>query len=485
MPRLVRALVLGVVLGAVLLLGGMANAQETSAPVQGEYTLAPLVLDIPPGSVVQVRDEVGRVVVPASASDASALRLPVLLPGRYTATVNGADFPFTVAADSLAAAPWGPHDDPAVPWWALLWAGSGLALIAASAWRKSITGVLTGAALGVTGLAAAVLLAPTGSYVEQMNACGPLRDHWPIERGQCVLTFATAALAAGDVPAALSPLQASDTCHDVGHELGRRAGSLLPAWEDALVPQAAVCQEGFIHGVMYAGAMYLDDAAYLELALSACRTWQDQPGFSMPSCAHGIGHGALFRWSGDLEAALTVCEDVLPGTENDALRVECRGGAMSAWAYLKASAPTGPQWPLGSGEQLTAQCALVTDAADAHECYAGVAAAARPQPGQEDDVFSGLLGVCVQDAADEWFLAACTSGVAKSAQEWYAGDPRGAQVCRGVEPGRGRLMCAVGYALSQQYDAPQTADPIEVCALADVPWTDCRELIGTPAASEV
>lgn len=355
--------------------------------------------------------------------------------------------------------------------------GLGALAIGLGVLRRRRVVVAAGAAGVLSGVGLALLLGSSASYVDQIEACGPLSDHWPVARGQCVVTYGTAALAEQDVLAALAPLQESETCHDVGHELGRRAGSLLPSLRDALIPEAAVCQEGFIHGVLYAAAMYLDDAQYRELALEACRAWQGQADFSMPSCAHGIGHGALFRWSGDIQAANDMCLEAFTDQEHDLL-VECRGGAMSAWASLQALAPAGPAYPVSSGQELTATCAQLSEPELAHECYAGLAMSARPQPGQEFETFAGLLEVCSRDSTDQYFVSACTSGVAKAAQEWYAGSADGARACAVVPPGRGRTMCAIGYALSQQYDAPQRSDTRLVCDLAEVPWADCEVVLG-------
>lgn len=87
----------------------VVSAAEVSPELGGQqFALAPLRLEVAPGSQVQVTDESGHVVVPASASAEDVLRLPVLLPGRYFVVVDGRQQEFVVLSSSeeLSEAPW-------------------------------------------------------------------------------------------------------------------------------------------------------------------------------------------------------------------------------------------------------------------------------------------------------------------------------------------------------------------------------------------
>ena len=486
-----RALALACVAAAAVLLVLPARADQGSGVqplLDGQvFAVAPLLLKVPDGAQVRIQDATGREVIPAAGSSSSEVRLPVLMAGTYFADVNGQVSTFSVSngETALSSAPWGAADGPTVPLWAVagLGAAAGSVLIL-GVWRRRLPVVLVGLA-GAAGAAGVLIMgAASASAEDRVLACGDMSGQWSNERGLCVVEQATGVLRTGDVPAALVSLQDSFTCHDVGHELGRRAAALLPRANDALVPEAAICREGFVHGVMYSAAMYLSDEEYRDLSSQVCSTWPESERFVLASCAHGIGHGAVFRFSGSLDLADQLCADLF-SSQQESLLTECRGGAATAWALLRAQAPQGEFWRLDDFANAEQACAAMTAHDAIHECYAGIAMSMSPPVEEAPEAFAALLGVCSSDhGADEYALSACASGVGKIAQAWFFDDISGASSCSALPEGRARTTCAVSFFLALQYDVKGFSDAPAVCSAAQVEWARCDEVLSASGGSQ-
>ena len=132
-------------------------------------------------------------------------------------------------------------------------------------------------------------------------------------------------------------------CHQITHVLGRTGAKLAGGVGKAFAQGDPMCWSGYYHGVM---EEVLRDVGKEALASKINDICTDIPGkakysFGYYNCVHGLGHGVMQLFDGDLFASLKAC-DLLSGEWEQSscgggvfmenIMIESRGGVSQ---YLK------------------------------------------------------------------------------------------------------------------------------------------------------
>ena len=109
------------------------------------------------------------------------------------------------------------------------------------------------------------------------------------------------------------------SCHGLAHEIGRYAFAKY-GFTEALIYQDDICGTGYIHGIIEAYFVKVDNPEEAVLAACSMGTLHDQIG----KCRHGVGHGLMFYSKNDVTASLKNCDlfTDAPG------RIQCAEGVF-------------------------------------------------------------------------------------------------------------------------------------------------------------
>lgn len=99
-------------------------------------------------------------------------------------------------------------------------------------------------------------------------------------------------------------------CHQLTHAIGRAAGQNAPSLEAAFSEGEELCGTGYWHGVMetaVAGTSLSELGAAAERFCASARD-REPRSVSHQGCSHGLGHGFMNAYGGDVFAALRACD---------------------------------------------------------------------------------------------------------------------------------------------------------------------------------
>ena len=269
----------------------------------------------------------------------------------------------------------------------------------------------------------------------------------------------------------LEVLASGDTAlHSRGHVIAHALGRFGVAQRHGDPGVYAECRElfqaGCYHGVMeayFASPRAADSSAVAPASLNSLCTRIVRPGAARLvtlECAHGMGHGLVTRYHGDVQRALGGCDHL---TQREA-RAECHDGvfmenAVRATASpdirvgdaaLDAAATGGTHPPLVRRGDLTYPCAAVA-ASYQGACWKYqpiiIAEAARGD-------YARTLEVCGR--APSAYRGDCFFGIGKQASGWWSDEAHVARLCERVT-GDPRVFCVAG-AVDSYLDEMWTAD---------------------------
>ncbi|MGQ0713836.1 MAG: hypothetical protein ACT4PJ_08890 [Gemmatimonadaceae bacterium] len=271
----------------------------------------------------------------------------------------------------------------------------------------------------------------------------------------------------------LEALAADDTVlRDLGHTLAHGLGRFAVAERAGDPAVYAQCRETFQagcnHGVMeayFASARAAGDDAVTPRALDALCATITRPGAARLvalECAHGMGHGLVARFHGDVRSALGACDHL---SQSDARR-ECQDGVFMENAVRGTTSPdvrVGDEVAKpGASEHAHHVTPLVRQADPAYPCntidarygascwtYQAIIANA---------VAKGDLEVLVRtcESASEALRTECYRGIGKQGSGWWDDQQRVARLCADV-PTTGEPACVAG-AVESYLDEMWTAD---------------------------
>lgn len=397
----------------------------------------------PESGAVVLADLDGNVIpLTGKKNDGRFVYLPNLLPGDYVLSSGGAKAAFTVEAGGGEDAP------PITPMGEISYK-KGLVTPALTMGILGIVLILAGAARGrnraamAAGLSAlsiaAVLHAFNFGSGEPMTLEECMRRFSDDLAAQnvCILERSTYTLVVDGVrPAVLEMRDARPQgCHDLGHELGRRAW-LVAGPDETLQRGLELCYNSYYHGVLYGAATYMEDEEYLELLQSICPRLYAEGSGDMGSCAHGVGHAALMRLGGNLPAAESICYRMIPSGYEYSL--ECRGAAIGEHVkYLYAAISMNIPLP-DPGEDPLDVC-LTMGLEVVTWCYSGTVMGLKKPHGSGGE----FLEICLDRLEPGERRLACIQGMAVEFRNVHSHEPEGSSICLILKDQRERDTC--GY----------------------------------------
>ena len=283
----------------------------------------------------------------------------------------------------------------------------------------------------------------------------------------------------GDALMQLERLAAGDTAlRDMGHLIAHGLGRFVVAQRGGDPAVYADCREvfqaGCNHGVMeayFASARAATPDAVAPSALDSLCARITRPRAARLvalECAHGMGHGLVARYRGDLDEALSACDHL---TQRDA-REECHDGVFmenAVRATASADMRVGDA-AVQAGISGRQQEALVRRGDLAYPCRE-IASPYRSSCWKYQAVIvveatrgnpTRTIEAC--ERAAEPFRANCYFGIGKQASGWWASQERVAQLCESI-PAAQRTACVAG-AVESYLDEMWTTDrALSFCAL--------------------
>ncbi|HEU5184209.1 MAG TPA: hypothetical protein VFU01_06555 [Gemmatimonadaceae bacterium] len=290
---------------------------------------------------------------------------------------------------------------------------------------------------------------------------------------------------------------AGDTAlHNMGHIIAHALGRFIVGRRDGDPAVYAECREifqaGCNHGVMeayFASARAATPDAVAPRALDSLCDRITRPGAARLvslECAHGMGHGLIVRYRGDVRAALAACDHL---TKTDARR-ECHDGVFMenavratasvdmrvGTAAVEAGATARQQPPLARRGDPSYPCN------DIDERYRDACWTYQPIIALEEGAGDQRQLIAVCEDAPPASRDDCFFGIGKQATGWWQDEKRVAHLCESV-PAPGDSACVTGAADSY-LDEMWTGDrAMTFCgAVAATRKDACYETIGSRVA---
>lgn len=290
---------------------------------------------------------------------------------------------------------------------------------------------------------------------------------------------------------------AGDTVmRDMGHVIAHALGRFIVGRRDGDPAVYAECREvfqaGCNHGVMeayFASARAATPDAVAPRALDSLCDRITRPGAARLvslECAHGMGHGLIVRYRGDVRGALAACDHL---TDADARR-ECHDGVFMenavratssadmrvGTAAVEAGAAARQQPPLARRGDPSSPCNGIDERyRDACWTYQPIIALEEAAGDQRK-----LIAVC--EEAPPAFRDDCFFGIGKQATGWWQDERRVAGLCESIAA-PGDSACVAGAADSY-LDEMWTGDRAMIfCgAVAAARKDACYETVGSRLA---
>ncbi|MFM7088576.1 MAG: hypothetical protein ACKOW9_03530 [Candidatus Paceibacterota bacterium] len=255
-------------------------------------------------------------------------------------------------------------------------------------------------------------------------------------------------------------------CHALSHAVGRAAWSKYENIADAFNSGFDVCDFGFYHGVVEKAGMEMGLDEFIVKIPQMCAELNND-GLRYSQCAHGAGHGALYRSEGDINLAMSLCS----GFKNDqGLLSGCQTGVsmeyFHLWYWKKDYVKPSPEYARDA-------CSLVQDEYR-DSCYEYIFAGVQAKTETEQDIYREAQW-CNQTA--DTHIEACLTSLARHSVGNRKVQPELiAKYC--PESGRERARC-VGMALLTWVITwgPTMEDFEKKCAMLPAkdqePWGGC------------
>jgi hypothetical protein len=460
---------------AVLFL--VASPAQAADLVEGrEYERNPLRISVSDESVVRLTDSQGKTIPFAADTDDTdgVVHLPGLIAGKYkfidgeqvtTFSVKSDVFVGEVASPAYIYNPTTPPSS-SLPTGALYGAIAAATLLSVVLLRRRPL-FIVGVALVASTLTFGVHSTDRTTAPPAVIACAAITDLGTAQG--CALERLHYLLAAGDVDGALEEfVQTKDMtrCHEVAHAFGRSAwvagGSTTVA-----VPGFGFCDQGFYHGALEAAAVFLNDQSFADVAKSFCSqvyAGADEP--VLINCSHGIGHGLMLRYAGDIDQGKQVCASLEGATAP--MRDECTGALYMEQSRMMLAAEGDKDYQPATNTPTKELCKSLELNIAVH-CYNAVAMG---EPMVEGSSLRNLIEFCNGEPATPGGLRlTCLDGVTREAHNHEGRDPGAGAVCKLVSDPVEQQTCLsrIGQRLVR---FGTVEDMVEACIAAGVKNTD-------------
>lgn len=286
----------------------------------------------------------------------------------------------------------------------------------------------------------------------------------------CLLDYFTAEMRTSGPAHALAILAANQTrsetmivqCHQIAHDLGRQAITVVGDVAKAFEQGTAVCSSGYFHGVVESSLGELTDAQLPEAVSKQCAAVPTE-GLRRYNCTHGLGHGLMIRLNGNLFAALQLCDKVEPAGDVPA----CGGGAFMQNIM---DALAGSASAVYDRSNLQFPCDVVPDR---HKtgCYQMAPSMMLFLTDRNfDDAFRGC------DAANGPWQATCYQGMGREISSSTRRDPKTAleRCSQGAVTGIGHCLYGAAADFVNELGTQERAE--ELCSIAPIDYEpQCRQ----------
>jgi methionine-rich copper-binding protein CopC/putative copper export protein len=111
-------------------------------------------------------------------------------------------------------------------------------------------------------------------------------------------------------------LQARDhyvaaNCHQLTHDIGRDAAKYYGSLGQAFSYEASACAAGYYHGVVeQVLSKWSDTRLESEVSTACAEVATPRYGIAHYNCVHGLGHGVMLRFNGELFRSLPYCDQL-------------------------------------------------------------------------------------------------------------------------------------------------------------------------------
>jgi hypothetical protein len=410
-----------------------------------EYARNPLRVQVADEATARLEDLAGNNIPFAADADGAdgVVRLPSLLAGSYSLIDSGVQVNFKVTyeqnflerpaslADLTKGAP-----TPKMPLYVIVAAAAMLGTVVVRKRRGLILAVIFIAAGG----GAAITSLPSGTVPADVSTCMNLSDD--VERNQCLFdrVLYLTSTEGGNPSSARVELAAAENirgCHEVAHEFGKYS-YILGGYEAVAQKGPHNCDGGFYHGALEAASIYLGDEEFMERARTYCSNILDEGSTELGNCAHGLGHGGMFRFAGDLERVVEFCQTL----DNSSREIEsCSGAAYMEHARLMNAAGGDPAFmPVPATPTLELCPSLAAELAV--QCYNGVAMGTPITPTSADE----LLEMCNNEPGPGANRLTCVDGVMQESINHVKDFETAAQRCTILDGAAERAVCVAKIA---------------------------------------
>lgn len=328
--------------------GQIAEFSELATPVS---------VAVPATGGIEIRDLLSsRLVVPRGiqiVDGTSTIDLPQLPVGSFTVTAPGFSaelriLPEAGAPVEITGLSTGEPLVPAVAVTGIAIAGLLIGFLLRRRGRLALIGLVP--VLTAAGLAVLPSKPATGLSWDGCDAyTSSIRREQEVLRRDCrvrvILNMLGTNGAGRDKVAAMLAGNTDQTCHEIAHLAGfyfSRITADLGAASKGLI---LGCNDGMVHGVLEAIGMFSSDEEFVARSADLCLVADSE--HVRKTCAHGVGHAALWRTVGNLNNAWNICSNLDPGPDTNvevlfnrfrltdtrySAQVECRSAAVMEWA---------------------------------------------------------------------------------------------------------------------------------------------------------
>lgn len=251
-------------------------------------------------------------------------------------------------------------------------------------------------------------------------------------------------------------------CHQITHDLGADAVEHYGDLGRTLAFEASACWSGYYHGAVETELSRLDDVELAELVPRVCdEPARERYSFTHYNCVHGVGHGLMLRFDGDLWTTMPYCDAYADGWE----RRSCLGGVFMQNII---GAQEGRAHTLRDDDLLYPCTEL--EGVDRSECLGMQTSWALYQLGYD---YAAGFRLC--DGLDPSSAADCYRSMGRDISGASLGDVEEVVARCDLGAEAHRESCIVGAALDAVYDDHGTARATRLCHRVDPRWQEaCR-----------
>ena len=242
-------------------------------------------------------------------------------------------------------------------------------------------------------------------------------------------------------------------CHQVVHDLGNDAAEYYGDVGVALTYEGSACWSGYYHGVVEYAISQFDGTELFDEMPNICTSASEREySFTHYNCVHGLGHGVMLNFEGDLFGSIPYCETLPDPWELSS----CVGGAIMENV---TSAQQGIQTDLRTDDLIYPCNVIGDDYVD--ECFAMQTSWMLYNLGYADENFAEAFAIC--DTVQEDMIDNCYRSMGRDISGSSLLEvSRIVRLCSLGDPAY-QVECYVGASLNAVYNDHGTTMATALC----------------------